>query len=230
MIPHRLLQVFEWLNIFRGIISLVNCEFFHASSNCFHVQMIWSTANNCKVSLQCELPYAASSGLNTQMTWYILNNCRVSLLCDFLHDSLDRLLVQMICYTANNCKVSLQCEFLHASLNRMHVQRIYYTANNCRVRVHCFALVSRQNVMVHNKEEPCSECTMLFSRSSSLKRCTRAHVGILYCCSKCTKSWSQLKKQPDKTSWRKNGTIFETPWWKIQLVNSLYKDYSCRVI
>ena len=88
----------------------------------------------------------------------------------------------------------------------------------------------KQYVMVHNKEEPCSECTMLFSRSSSLKRCTRAHVGILYCCSKCTKSWSQLKKQPDKTSWRKNGTIFETPWWKIQLVNSLYKDYNCRVI
>ena len=144
MIPHRLLQVFEWLNIFRGIISLVNCEFFHASSNCFHVQIIWSTANNCKVSLQCELPYAASSGLNTQMTWYILNNCRVSLLCDFLHDSLDRLLVQMICYTANNCKVSLQCEFLHVSLNRMHVQRIYYIANNCRVRVLCFAFVSRQ--------------------------------------------------------------------------------------
>ena len=35
----------------------------------------------------------------------------------------------------------------------------------------------KQYVMVHNKEEPCSECTMLFSRSSSLKRCTRAHVG-----------------------------------------------------
>ena len=99
----------------------------------------------------------------------------------------------------------------------------------------------KQYVMVHNKEEPCSECTMLFSRSSSLKRCTRAHVGILYCCSKCTKSWSQLKKQPDKTSWRKKwdyiwdtmmkDTISEQSLQRLELYNciglllSFYSDF-----